>query len=110
MRSAYRAAAVVLLSALSGNLTCSRAQNRKEEALRTDLLVLRSEISQYTLDNQRPLNSLSELVATGYMKEIPTDPFTQRNDTWKLERAGDLVNVHSGSDALGSNGTRYSSW
>ena len=48
--------------------------------------------------------------ATGYMKAIPTDPFTQRNDTWKLERAGDLVNVHSGSDALGSNGTRYSSW
>ncbi|MGA8437554.1 MAG: hypothetical protein WB762_30820 [Candidatus Sulfotelmatobacter sp.] len=53
---------------------------------------------------------MSELVFSGYMKRIPTDPFTGRNDTWRSEKSGDHFEVHSGADAVSRNGTLYSSW
>jgi len=112
MRSLYNPAAVaVLLALIAGTLGCSgRPEVRREQTLRQDLFVLRSEIGQFTLDHQRPPESLTQIVAAGYMKEIPTDPITGKKDTWKVERAGGLLEVHSGSDGIASNGSRYSSW
>ncbi len=46
----------------------------KESVLRQDLSVLRSLISQYTLDKQRAPKSMDDLVGEGYIKEIPVDP------------------------------------
>ena len=75
----HRGFAVLLLfTPLWGNLGCShRQQLRKEAFLREGLLVLRSEIGQLTLDHRRAPTSLSEseLVSSGYIKQIPTDPF-----------------------------------
>lgn len=107
------AAAVVLFTMLSVAVGCShREQLRDEVSFRECLLVLRSEIAQFTLDHRRPPNSLSELVASGYLKRIPTDPFTGKNDTWRTQKSqdGKLLEVHSGSDAISSDGTKYSSW
>jgi general secretion pathway protein G len=96
---------------MCGNIGCShRQQLRKESSLRGALLLLRGEISQFTLDHQRAPASLADLVSSGYMKHIPTDPFTGRNDTWRIEKSGEDFEVHSGSDAISSLGTRYSSW
>jgi general secretion pathway protein G len=106
-------AAVLLFTTMCGNFACShREQLRKEASLKESLVVLRSEIEQFTLDHKRPPVSLSELVSSGYVKRIPTDPFTGRNDTWRTEksRAREYFEVRSGSDALSSNGTKYSSW
>jgi general secretion pathway protein G len=105
--------AVALFTTLCGIAGCShREQVRKEASLRESLVVLRSEIGQFTLDHQRPPASLSELVSGGYLKRIPTDPFTGNNDTWRIQRlsAGEYLEVRSGSDAISSNGTKYSSW
>jgi general secretion pathway protein G len=112
VRDVHRAFAVLLLfTMLWGNIGCShRQQLRKEASLREGLLVLRSEIGQFTLDHRRAPTSLSELVSSGYMKRIPTDPFTGRNDTWRSEKSGDRFEVHSGADAVSSGGTLYSSW
>src|ERR1035441_5945647 len=44
------------------------------------------------------------------LRRIPPDPFTGRNETWRIEKSGDSFDVHSGSDAVSSEGTRYSSW
>jgi hypothetical protein len=44
------------------------------------------------------------------MKEIPADPFTGKNDSWKVEKIGASLEVHSGSDGVGSDGSRYRSW
>jgi general secretion pathway protein G len=106
-------AAVAVLTMLGGISGCShREQLRKEASLRDSLAVLRSEIGQFTLDHQRPPSSLSDLVAGGYLKRIPTDPFTGKNDTWRTRKssAGEYLEVHSGSDAISSGGTKYSSW
>jgi len=107
----HRAFAVLLLfTMMRGNIGCSnRQQLRKEESLRQALLVLRGEIGQFILDHQRAPTALSDLVSAGYMKQIPTDAFTGRSDTWRIEKSGDSFEVDSGSDAVSSGGTLYSS-
>src|SRR5437588_266215 len=102
MRSLYNPAAVaVLFAVIAATLGCSgsRQVRKEEKTLRQELLVLRSEIGQFTVDHRRAPDSLSQLVAAGYLKEIPTDPITGNKDTWKIVRSGDLLEVHSGSEA-----------
>jgi general secretion pathway protein G len=104
-------ATVLILAAIVGSRACAqRRLHQKEARLRETLLVLRMEIRQFTLDKQQPPMSLSELVTSGYMKEIPVDPFTGKNDSWKMKKIGVSVEIHSGSDAIASNGSAYSSW
>jgi competence protein ComGC len=112
VRNMYRAFTVLLLfTTISGNIGCSHKQQlRKEASLREALLVLRKEIEQFTLDLRRTPTSLSELVSAGYIRQIPTDPLTGRNDTWRVEKSDEYFKVHSGSDAISSEGTPYSSW
>jgi general secretion pathway protein G len=96
---------------MCGNIGCShRQQLRKEASLREELILLRAEIGQFTLDHQRAPTSLSELASGRYIKQIPTDPFTRRNDTWRIEKSNEYFEVHSGSDAISSKGAPYSSW
>lgn len=92
----------------------------RESVLRQDLFTLRSVISQYTLDKQRAPQSLEDLVQAGYIKHVPNDPFTNRNDTWQVEQEDVLLavdqqqpgitDVHSGANLTASDGTSYSSW
>ncbi|HYL12805.1 MAG TPA: prepilin-type N-terminal cleavage/methylation domain-containing protein [Terriglobales bacterium] len=92
----------------------------KESVLKQDLFTLRQVIDQYTLDKQRAPQSLQDLVAAGYLKQIPVDPFTFRNDTWAVAQEDitqspeqtepGISDVHSGSNLTGSDGTAYSSW
>ena len=105
-------AAAVLLVVIAGTLACSgsRQVRKQEKTLRQELFVLRSEIGQFTLDHRRPPDSLSQLVTAGYMKEIPTDPITGSKNTWKIDRAGVLLEVHSGSGDIASDGSWHRSW
>jgi general secretion pathway protein G len=93
----------------------------REAVLRDDLFTLRKLIDEFTIDKQRPPTSLDELVDAGYLRGgIPTDPFTQSNQTWKTDTedvpispdqaAAGIVDVHSGSDEESLDGTPYSSW
>lgn len=108
MREMHRAFTVILLfTMVCCNVACSpREQLRKEASLQESLGVLRRGIRQFTLDHERPPTSLSQLESSGYFKRIPTDPFTGRNDTWRIEKSGDSFEVHSGADAVSSGGTR----
>jgi general secretion pathway protein G len=92
----------------------------RESVLRQDLFTMRQVIDQYTLDKQKAPQSLEDLVSAGYLKVIPNDPFTGRNDTWQpvqedvtldpsVTEPG-ISDVHSGSNQVGSDGTTYSSW
>src|SRR5581483_1595467 len=58
----------------------------KEGVLRQNLFTMRSLISQYTLDKQKAPEALDDLVTAGYIKQIPVDPFTGRNDSWRSTR------------------------
>jgi general secretion pathway protein G len=92
----------------------------RESVLRQDLFTMRQVIDQYTLDKQKAPQSLEDLVSAGYLKVIPNDPFTGRNDTWQSVQEDvtldpsvtepGISDVHSGSNVVGSDGTTYSSW
>ena len=93
----------------------------RESVLKQNLFAIRSVISQYTLDKQKAPQSLEDLVSAGYFKQIPNDPMTMRNDSWTVEEETDTImtadqqepgiyDVHSGSTAVGSDGTAYNTW
>jgi general secretion pathway protein G len=94
----------------------------RESVLRQDLFTLRQVIDQYTLDKQKAPQSLDDLVSAGYMKQLPLDPFTGKNDSWAVVQeedtiadpsqteAGGISDVHSGSSQNSSDGSAYSSW
>jgi general secretion pathway protein G len=79
-------------------------------------------ISQYTLDKQKAPQSLDDLVSSGYLKQLPVDPTSGRNDTWVPDEEqdvtmsvdsqdeGGIIDVHTGSQGVGSDGTAYNTW
>ncbi|HEV2348333.1 MAG TPA: prepilin-type N-terminal cleavage/methylation domain-containing protein [Terriglobia bacterium] len=94
----------------------------REAVLRDDLYTLRTLIDQYTLDKQHPPATLQDLVDDGYLHgALPEDPFTRSNETWVPvledvplspgQTVSGIVDVHSGSDDISSDGqTAYSTW
>jgi general secretion pathway protein G len=108
----YKTVVILLvLAAIMPGFGCAKRRvHQREEDLRKALLVLRSGIQQFTLDKRQSPQSLAELVSSGYMKEIPADPLTGKNGSWKVEKIGASLEVHSGSDGVASDGTKYSSW
>ena len=86
--------ALVVLALLAVALFVSSAHvdsvsKMRELTLRQDLFVMRGMVAQYTLDKYERPQSLAALVAAGYLRQVPTDPLTGRNDTWVLEWSDD---------------------
>lgn len=98
----------------------SAIRSAREAALRQDLHTMRDAIEQYTEDKAEAPQSLDDVVQAGYLKALPIDPMTHRNDTWVPETSDTLTSidqsqagiddVHSGSDQTGSDGVPYSQW
>lgn len=111
---------ILILVSVAVPLYTQSILRARESVLRQDLFTLRSVISQFTLDKQRAPQSLDDLVQAGYIKQVPPDPFTSRNDTWQLEQEDVLLavdqqqpgitDVHSGANLTASDGTNYTTW
>ena len=92
----------------------------REAVLKEDLHTMRSAIDSYTADKQKAPQSLEDLVNDGYLKEIPIDPMTRVKDSWQTSTSDSLHSidqtdpgiddVHSGSQAEGSDGQPYNTW
>lgn len=85
----------------------------RESTLRSNLLVIRSALEEFSYDKHKPAQSLDELVSEGYLHRIPDDPITRSNQTWKAaaEEGGEGIStVFSGSDKTSLEGTPYSKW
>ena len=84
----------------------------QEQALREELVEMRRSVDQYAAKEQHIPTSLDELVSRKYIKIIPVDPFTGSSFSWILERDehGGIVDIHSSSQRLGSNGKPYREW
>ena len=92
----------------------------KEAVLRSNLYTLRTLIDQYTADKLKAPQTLDDIVAAGYLRSLPKDPITDRNDTWQIvmedaslfpeQTETGIFDVHSGSTATSSDGTPYSEW
>jgi len=92
----------------------------RETVLKGDLFTLRRTIDEYTYDKKKAPQALDDLVAGGYIREIPRDPMT--GDTnWQVTVETDVMqmldqtdpgidDVHSSSNLLSTEGTAYSSW
>jgi general secretion pathway protein G len=90
----------------------------KETVLRDDLFQMRKAIDQYAADKGKLPQSLNDLVAGGYLREVPIDPITDEKD-WREDTGEDpnardggtgVVDVHSSSSETGSDGKAYSEW
>ncbi|MEQ1563201.1 MAG: prepilin-type N-terminal cleavage/methylation domain-containing protein [Nitrospiraceae bacterium] len=85
----------------------------REAALRQDLSTLRDVLDQHKADQGKYPPSLSVLVGSGYLRAIPKDPVTGSTATWQeiLDPVeGGVVDVFSGSEFVGTNGTPYNRW
>ena len=90
-----------------------------ENALRSDLALLRDAIWKYSFDKQKAPQSLDDLRVAGYIDRIPDDPIT-REPNWEViedeylvsadQQDPGVIDVHSASNAIATDGTAYSSW
>ncbi len=113
-------AIIMILSAIAVPIFARQVQRAKEAVLREDLHTLRTAIDSYTVDKEKAPQGLDDLVQAGYLKSVPVDPMTSRNDTWMTsesdtltdinETQGGIDDVHSGSQGVASDGTTYNTW
>jgi general secretion pathway protein G len=92
----------------------------KESVLRNNLFTIRNMIDEYTIDKQTAPQSLQDLVSEGYLRQIPQDPITGSDSTWKIimedtptgggNNPPGIFDVKSGSDKTSLEGTPYSEW
>ena len=92
----------------------------KESVLKQNLTTIRTVIDNYSYDKMKAPQTLQDLVSDGYLKEVPMDPMTGSNSSWKIimEDASQALNqsepgifdVRSGSDKTGLDGTAYTDW
>jgi general secretion pathway protein G len=114
---------VMVLTAIAIPVYRLHLVHANEAVLKEDLHTIRDSIEQYTQDKNKAPASLDELVSSGYLHLIPKDPFTNSNQTWEpvFEDSNDtigqigqteigIMNVHSGSKEVGSDGTAYNTW
>ena len=95
----------------------------REAVLREDLYNFRNVLDQFYADQGKYPDSLQELTEKKYLRDIPKDPFTGKNDTWQVlppidlgqvvkeeKGIGNVYDVHSGSPLIGTNGVPYNEW
>jgi general secretion pathway protein G len=107
----------------------------KETTLSDVLYTFRKTIDDFYADNGKYPDKLEDLVAKGYLRGMPVDPFTKKKDTWvtvappateaatpatgqsssppvtaPVREQGNVYDVHSGSNLVGSNGVPYNEW
>lgn len=95
-------------------------QKAREAVLRENLYVMRTAINQYFADKGKYPSDLVALVDDKYLRGVPEDPVTQSSETWIEEFSeydeGDIstepgiVEVRSGAEGFGLDGTPYGDW
>jgi len=113
-------AIIVILIAVAVPFYQKAILRAKETVLHNNLSAMRNAIDAYAFDKQKAPHDLSDLVSDGYLREVPRDPVTGKNDTWKIimEDAGQAVSstdpgifdVRSGSDKRSLDGTNFADW
>ena len=91
----------------------------REAVLKEDLFRMRDAIDQYHADRNEYPPALESLVAAGYLRAIPEDPFTQSTATWQAvlaeydpadPLAQGVFDVRSGASGTGFDGSPYAEW
>jgi general secretion pathway protein G len=111
---------MAILAAISIPIYRTVVLSAREAVLKDNIRELRKVIDQYTADKKKAPQTLQDLVDAGYFRELPIDPITNSNTTWETvidtgvsspdQTESGIVDVHSGSSALSSEGTPYNTW
>ena len=111
---------IAILAAISVPVYKAVVLNAKETVLKDNLRELRRIIDQYTADKKKAPQSLQDLVDAGYFRQLPIDPITNSNSTWETimdtavaspdQTESGIIDVHSGSTAVSTEGTPYNTW
>ncbi len=111
---------IAILAAISIPMYKAVVLHAKETVLKDNLRELRRVIDQYTADKKKAPTTLQDLVDAGYFRQLPLDPITQSNSTWEPvtdtavaspdQTDSGIVDLHSGSTAISSEGTIYNTW
>jgi general secretion pathway protein G len=111
---------VIILASVGMVQYRNNVTRAKEAVLKENLFRLREAMDQFYADKNKWPTDLTELASEGYIREVPTDPITESKDTWQTRQAepdpnnpasaGGVDNVHSGSDRMALDGTRYAEW
>ena len=111
---------IVVLAGIGMSTYSTSVTRAKEAVLRENLFRMRDSIDQFYADKGSYPPDLSSLVTSGYMRQIPKDPFTESADTWQTvmsepdpaapNAAPGIYDVKSGAPGVGLDGTPYSDW
>jgi len=110
-------AIVALLVSIAAPRYLQSVERAREASLRSSLQVMRQAIDQFAADRGRYPDSLDELVASRYLRDLPEDPLTGRRDSWvglapapDSLLAGGLWDVRSGAAGRHRDGGLYADW
>lgn len=109
---------VALLVSLVAPVVTGSVQRAKESTLKENLYVMRKAIDDYYADRGAYPPDLDELVKKQYLRKIPKDPITDNKDSWVLVRSESdgkdgqegIIDIRSGSDDKGIDGTAFKDW
>lgn len=93
----------------------SSLENSKETALRQSLSVMREALDHYYGDTGHYPESLEDMVTHRYLRNLPTDPITERNDMWVIVPppegvAGTVADIKSGATGRARDGSLFGQW
>ena len=111
---------LVVLAILATLLTLAvpryfkHVERSKEAVLRENLTTVRSAIDQYHADVGAWPQTLESLAEKRYLRAVPTDPVTERSDTWQIipppNGEPGVYDIRSGAEGTGTNGQAYADW
>ncbi len=109
---------IIILAAVALPQYQKTIMHARETVLRDDLFRMRSLIDQYSADKGKLPTSLDDLVSAGYMREVPMDPITEQkdwnvvtgDDPYSTEGGSGVIDIHSSSAEVSTEGTPYSEW
>lgn len=110
-------AIVALLASIAAPRYFASLHKSKETALLQSLTTMRDAIDQYAADKGRYPESLQELAAARYLRDVPEDPMTASRETWvelppptEMQVHGRVWDVRSGAAGRSADGRLYADW
>ena len=109
---------IIILAAIALPQYQKTILHTREAVLRDNLFKMRSLLDQYAADKGKLPQSIDDLITDRYMRDLPLDPFTGQKD-WTITSGEDpnstsgeqgVIDVHSASADISSEGTPYSEW
>ena len=111
---------IVVLAGIGMSTYSASVTRAKEAVLRENLFRMRDSIDQFYADKGTYPPDLPSLVTSGYLRQIPKDPFTESADTWQVvmsepdaatpNAAPGIYDVKSGAPGVALDGTPYADW